>query len=73
MFDSPVTGAPRAVRIGSAPRTFTFEPVSLTCRIVGSKVGDGNVRRFVPSTLIWPLGPRSVTSQKVPGASSSPL
>ena len=46
--------------------TFTVSPHTRIFTIAGSKPGTGNVRRFVPATLIWPLGPRSVTVQNSP-------
>ncbi len=63
---SPVTAFPEDVVSGIAPITSTASPETRIFTIAGSNPGTGNVRRFLPSTLIWPLGPRSVTVQNSP-------
>src|SRR5206468_11786330 len=72
MLGIPVTGFPDWPTMGITSRIRMALPSVLTLRITGLNSGTQKVRRFFPSTLICPFGPRSVIIPNSPGASLGP-
>src|SRR6266540_1205111 len=68
----PVTGLPDWPTMGIVSRIRLAFSSVLTLRIDGLNSGTQKVRRLDPSTLICPLGPRSVSIQNSSRASLGP-